>query len=86
MPDPTGQAAEPASVAPAAVAIPPDLETLSLDQVGAILGLHRKTVERLALRKQLPGAFTVCRRVRVRAADLRKWIQDGCPRVKTSNN
>jgi excisionase family DNA binding protein len=62
--------ATPRAVAPA---------LLSIHEVAQLLNIHWRTVENQAKRSRIPRPIMLGRCRRWNAADLRKWIDDGCP-------
>jgi len=49
---------------------------LSLEEAAELLGLHRKTLERMARTKQVPG-LKVGKRWRFRLSTLNIWLENG---------
>jgi excisionase family DNA binding protein len=55
--------------------------TIDLGQVAKILSLSLKTVKRHVAAGAIPGVRRIGRRVLVSLAELRRWVQAGCPDV-----
>jgi excisionase family DNA binding protein len=48
---------------------------LSLDQASALVGLKPLAIRRAIKRGEIP-AYRLCNRIRIRRADLAKWVRD----------
>jgi excisionase family DNA binding protein len=51
-------------------------ELLNLEQAASILGMHWKTLERMARERKVP-AFKVGKRWKFRLTSLNSWLEDG---------
>ncbi|HVS35312.1 MAG TPA: helix-turn-helix domain-containing protein [Gemmataceae bacterium] len=87
--DPRADAGRPAEAESSNGASPPGrgpaaaLEPLLVDLAGVarLLSLSRRTLKRMVAAGELPGVVRQHRRVLVRYAALKKWVDDGCPPV-----
>ena len=63
---------------------PESARLLSIDEVGALLGCHRRTVHRLHISGKLPSPVKLSRLVRWPEHAIKQWIKQGCPEQPAS--
>ena len=66
---------------------PPEKSLLiDLDATAQLLGVSRKTAQRLVDAGELPGICRIRRRVMINRAKLENWIAEGCPEQPPQRN
>jgi len=75
---------EPSTNSPDAGASGPgDAQLLTVGEVALLLNCGKRTVHRLADSGKMPPPVRIGGLVRWRADELRQWIADGCPSVRS---
>jgi len=57
-------------------------ELMSVKEVAAMLGVSQRTVYRMDDAGQIPRSIKLASLVRWRTAELREWIEKGCPKCR----
>jgi excisionase family DNA binding protein len=56
--------------------------TYDIGDIAVALKVCHRTIRRMIDQGQVPGAFRLGGRIRFRATEVDRWIQDGCPRPR----
>lgn len=58
---------------------------ITLEELAGILHLSPRTLQRKLSAGELPKPIRIGRSIRWQVTAIRKWIQDGCPIMKSSS-